>query len=489
MSTLTQRVNDGLGTESAESAASRVESDAIVCVSGFGSVGNPKAVPSALARDGRSLSLTIISGGSAGGIIDGDLFEANAVARRYTYQAESASRRAVNAREVAFQDRHIGRLGEAVILGELPPPDVAIVEAVAVGDGWFVPSTSLGHVRSFVEAAETLIVEVNDAQPVELEAFHDIYRVPMPPRDEAIPLFEPAARIGTSTVTFDPEKLVSVVETDEPDDPYEFRTPRDVDRAIADNLGTFLREEVERNPALSESVRLQFGVGSLGNALMAELGTVDFGDRDIIYFGEVIQDGLLDLIDADVLQSASATSLALSRDGQRRLFDDVDRYASKVVLRPASISNRAELIDRFGVIAVNSTLEVDLSGHANSTHLNGTDVLNGIGGSGDYCRNGMVSILTLASTTAGGAISRIVPMVPHVDHTEHDFGVVVTEHGVADLRRLAPHERATELIENCADPSFVDELTDYVEAATARGGHIPHDLGRALSWHRNWRGE
>lgn len=268
MSALTRRIEDGIAIESAEMAAGRVGRDATVCVSGFGSVGYPKDVPSALARSGRELSLIIISGGSVGEEIDVDLFEAGAVTRRYPYQAQSASRTAVNEGKVAFQDRHIGRLGEDAILGQLPSPDIAIVEAVAIGEGWFVPSTSIGHTRAFVEAADELIVEVNDAQPIELETLHDVYRVPMPPRSEPIPLSTPGERIGSPRIEFDPNKLVSVVETDTPDQPYEFRTPTDVDVAIARNLGEFLVDEAGRNTALAESICLQFGVGSLGNALM-----------------------------------------------------------------------------------------------------------------------------------------------------------------------------------------------------------------------------
>lgn len=487
MKHLPRRVADGIETVDAEVAAEHVADDATVCVSGFGSVGYPKDVPSALARSGRDLSLTIISGGSVGEEIDIELFEAEAVARRYPYQARAASRAAANGREVAYQDRHLGRLGEDVILGQLPSPDVAIVEAVAVGPGWLIPSMSVGHTRAFVEAADRLIVEVNETQPVELGRLHDIYRVPMPPRREGIPLRDPGERIGGPRIEFDPDKLVSVVGTDQSDQSYEFRTPTDVDKAIARNLGTFLVNEADRNPTLSDSVRLQFGVGSLGNALMTELKAVDFGDRDVVYFGEVVQDGLLDMLDDGKLETASATSLALSAEGQKRLFENIDRYAENIVMRPASVSNRAELIDQFGVIAVNSALEVDLYGHANSTHVNGTDVVNGIGGSGDFSRNGMVSILALSSTAANGDISRIVPMVPHVDHTEHDFGVVVTEHGVADLRQLAPHERARELINNCAHPEYRDDLQAYFDAASERSGHISHDLDRALSWHRRWR--
>jgi len=205
-------------------------------------------------------------------------------------------------------------------------------------------------------------------------------------------------------------------------------------------------------------VRLQFGVGSLGNALMGVISKVDFGDRDLIYYGEVIQDGLLDLLDEGRLRSASATSLALSAAGQDRLFNHVDRYADDVVLRPADVSNSPVLIDRFGVVAVNSALEVDLYGHVNSTHVNGSRVLNGIGGSGDFTRNAPLSVIALSSTVSGD-ISRIVPMVTHVDHTEHDVDVIVTEQGVADLRGTSPVERAERLVSKRRSYFFHEKAT------------------------------
>jgi succinyl-CoA:acetate CoA-transferase len=481
------RIQDGVSRIDVESAAETIPADGVVAVSGFGSVGYPKAVPEALAADGRELALSVISGGSVGDEIDTALVEADAVARRYPYQARTAARNAVNEGRIEFQDRHIARLGEEVLLGQLPSPDIAVVEAISVGEGWLVPSTSVGHTRAFVEAADRLIVEVNRAQPASLRQFHDVYRVGPPPREGPIPLTDAGERIGSPEVRYDPGKLVGVVRTDRRDQPYEFREPTETDRTIADNLAAFLQAECERNAAMADSLRLQFGVGSLGNALMSTFKDVDFGDRDIVYYGEVVQDGLLDMLDAGQLEAASATSLALSADGQDRLFEHADRYAEDVVLRPASISNRPELVDRFGVVAINSALEVDLYGHANSTHVDGSRVINGIGGSGDFTRNGLVSIIALPSTAADGSISRIVPMVPHVDHTEHDFGVVVTEHGVADLRSRSPRERAELLTENCADPAFRDDLREYRRRAGESAGHIPHDLPTAFEWHADRR--
>lgn len=476
--TVTRRLADGVSTRTPEAVAAEISADATLLVSGFGSVGYPKAVPTALAASDRPLSLTVVSGGSVGGEIDVSLVEADAIDRRYPYQARRPIRDAINRGDVAFHDRHVARVGDEVQYGGLVDADVAVVEAVAAGEDWLIPSTSLGQTPAFVEAADALVVEVNHAQPLELQHVHDIYRPGRPPDREPIPLRTPGGRIGTSRIEFDPGKLVGVVESDSRDQPYTFRTPTEDDDAVAANLAAFLSREVERTPVFADAVRLQFGVGSLGNALMGRLGQADIGDRDLVYFGEVIQDGLLDLLDDGELRSASATSLALSAEGQDRFFDDAERYAEDVVLRPTDISNSPALVDRFGVVAVNSALEVDLLGNANSTHVRGRDVVNGIGGSGDFNRAALVSVVALPSTASDGALSRIVPAVPHVDHTEHDIDVVVTERGVADLRGLSPAERAETILESCAHPDYRARLADYL----CEDGHVPVDLEAAAEW-------
>ncbi|MFC4360488.1 acetyl-CoA hydrolase/transferase C-terminal domain-containing protein [Halobium salinum] len=497
------RLGGDLPVVDAETAAAGIGTEDTLLTSGFGRAGYPKALPLALAASDREFSLTVVSGGSVGDEIDTTLVEAGAVARRYPYQATASARDAVNDGSVAFHDRHISRLGDEVALGYLGGRNrentedgvgsgngdgtrgetVAVVEAVAVGAGWLVPTTSVGHTPSYVQAADRIVVELNRTQPVELEALHDVYNRALPPNRGTIPLSTPGGRIGSPRVPFDPDKLEAVVETDRPDSPYEFRTPTAVDDGIAENLAGFLAGELDRNPVFADAVNLQFGVGSLGNALMSSFADVAFGDRDVAYFGEVIQDGLLDMLDDGVLDSASAASLALSAEGQERLFGDIERYAEQVVVRNADVSNSPALIDRFGVLAVNSALEVDVYGNANSTHLSGTHVANGIGGSGDFSRHSALGVLALGSTARDGAISRVVPMVPHVDHTEHDLDVVVTEQGVADLRGLAPRERARELVEQCAHPDYRGPLEAYLDRANEGGGHIPHDLEEAAAWY------
>ena len=202
-----QRLTGSLSTMPAESAAERIEDDATVLVSGFGSVGYPKAVPLALAESGRDLDLTIVSGGSVGDEIDTALVEAGAIARRYPFQATRAMRTAINERRVAFSDRSVSELGDEVQYGGLVDPDIAVVEAVAVGEDWFIPSTSIGQTPAFVEAAPELIVEVNHAQPLALQAVHDVYRPGPPPDREPVPLTDPGGRIAGPRVEFDPEKL------------------------------------------------------------------------------------------------------------------------------------------------------------------------------------------------------------------------------------------------------------------------------------------
>lgn len=482
--TVTNRFVGDLPMMSASEAIEHIPDDGVVVTSGFGSVGYPKAVPLALADDAGERSLTVITGGSVGGEIDTELVESGVMSRRFPYLGTQVARDAANEERIFFHDRNVSQLSDEVQSNQFGTVDIALVEAIAVGDSWIVPSQCIGETPGYIEAADALIVEINHTQPLSLQHVHDIYQPSPPPYRKPIPLTAPTERIGEEKIRFDPEKLIAVVETDRRDSTYEFREPTEEDKQIADNLGKFISAEATRNPTMSDSIRIQFGVGSLGNALTGALTDIDLGDRDLIYYGEVIQDGLLDLFDTGNLMGASATSLALTTEGQNRFVEGLERYAEDIVLRPVELSNGAELIERFGIIAVNSALEVDLFGHVNSTHVNGTHVINGIGGSGDFNRNALITVVALPSKVGGKDISRIVPMVPHVDHTEHDIDIVVTEQGIADLRGKSPRERATQIL-SVAHPIFQDDLRGYLDRGMDYGGHIPHDLQTALTWPRD----
>jgi succinyl-CoA:acetate CoA-transferase len=117
----------------------------------------------------------------------------------------------------------------------------------------------------------------------------------------------------------------------------------------------------------------------------------------------------------------------------------------------------------------------------------GTHMMNGIGGSGDFARNGYLSVFATKAVAKGGKISSIVPMVAHVDHTEHDVDIIVTDIGLADLRGLAPRERARCIIDNCVAEPYRQMLRAYVDEANQGGGHTPHVLEKALAWHVRYR--
>ncbi|HUG57715.1 MAG TPA: acetyl-CoA hydrolase/transferase C-terminal domain-containing protein, partial [Candidimonas sp.] len=179
--------------------------------------------------------------------------------------------------------------------------------------------------------------------------------------------------------------------------------------------------------------------------------------------------------------------ITLSKAMHQKFLSEVERYRSRLVLRPQEISNHPEIVRRLGIIAINTALEFDIYGNVNSTHVGGTHMMNGIGGSGDFARNAHLSIFVSKSVAKDGAISSVVPMATHVDHTEHDVDVLVTEWGLADLRGRAPRERAHLIIERCAHPDYRDALRDYFQQACARGGQTPHILEEALSWHVRYR--
>ena len=110
--------------------------------------------------------------------------------------------------------------------------------------------------------------------------------------------------------------------------------------------------------------------------------------------------------------------------------------------------------------------------------------MNGIGGSGDFTRNAYISIFTTPSTAKGGAISSFVPMVSHLDHSEHSVKVIITEQGIADLRGKSPIQRAHEIIENCVAPEYKQLLRDYLEHA--KKAHTPHNLALATAMHQEF---
>ncbi|MBR3293396.1 MAG: succinate CoA transferase [Oscillospiraceae bacterium] len=473
---------------SADEAALLIQDGMTIGVSGFTPSGCPKAVPLALSEQVRAgqrkLRVNLLTGASTGDELDSDWASLGILARRMPYMTSKELRGAVNRGEVAYLDAHLGMMAQNARYGYYGKIDLAIVEAAAITEeGHLIPTTAVGCSQSYIDLADKVIVELNLAQPAELEGFHDIYRMQDPPLRQPIPLTSAGERIGTPWLTCPAEKIAAVVISQAQEHPRPLAPEDEVSRQIAANILRFLQAEKDAGRLSADKLPLQSGVGSVANAVLMGLKNGEF--EHMCFFSEVMQDGILDLMDAGKADFASATSLSLSKEGMERLLSKLELYRDKLVLRDSEISNSAELIRRLGVIAMNTAVEADIYGNVNSSQMNGTNVYNGIGGSCDYSRNSSISIFMTNSVAKGGKISSIVPMVSHVDHSEHDVDVLVTEQGYADLRGLSPKERAVRIIENCAHPDYRPLLMEYFEAACAatHNAQTPHLLDQCFSFH------
>lgn len=474
----------------ANEAAKLIKDGDFVGTSGFTPAGYPKALPMALAKrvdEGDYLQIDLMAGASVGPELDGLLSERGIIRRRYPYQTNSTLRNAINKGSVKYNDMHLSHSAQYINYGFLGNVDVAIIEAVAITEeGGIVPSTSVGNSNILVECAKKVIIEINESQPLELEGIHDIYTPGNPPCREAININKASDRIGTRFIPCSIEKIAAIVITNIPDKTNKVAAIDDVSKRMAENLIKFLEVEVEKGRLPKNLLPLQSGVGSVANAVLGGLCNSDFTNLDI--YSEVLQDSVIDLMDCGKIKTASATSLTISPERIKDFKENFSKYKNHIILRPEEISNNPEIIRRLGVISMNTAIEADIYGHVNSTHIMGSKMMNGIGGSGDFTRNAYISIFTTASTAKDGKISSIVPFVSHVDHTEHDVMVLVTENGAADLRGLSPKERAEKIIQNCAHEDYKEMLWDYFNRAkeATRNSHSPHLLNEALSWHQRF---
>lgn len=473
---------------SAAAAAEWICDGMTIGMSGFTRAGDAKVVPLALAERARRehLKITLMTGASLGNDVDKTLTEAGALARRMPFQSDPVLRAAINRGEVMFIDQHLSETVELLRTRQIAPIDIAIIEAVAITEtGAIVPTTSIGNSASFAILADKVIVEINLAQPLALEGLHDIHIPKHRPRREPIPLMSPSDRIGTFAIEIPPEKIVAIVVTQKGDSASNILPPDAETAAIAGHLIDFFKAEIMAGRLTESLMPLQAGIGTIANAVMT--GFIDSPFKHMTMYSEVLQDSTFDLFDAGKLDFASGSSITLSPGKSKQVLQDIEKYKDRLILRPQEMSNHPELIRRLGIIALNTALEADIYGNVNSTHVMGTDMMNGIGGSGDFARNAYLSIFATKSTAKVGKISSIVPMVAHVDHTEHDVDILVTEVGLADLRGLAPRERAQVIVNNCVAEPYRTMLLKYINEANQLGGHTPHVLGQALSWHINYK--
>jgi succinyl-CoA:acetate CoA-transferase len=469
---------------SAEVAASWIQDGMTLGLSGFTRAGDAKAVPLALVERAKQerFQVNVYTGASLGSDIDRLMAEAGIVHKRLPFQADATMRKKINQGELLFVDQHLSHTAELIRSDVLDSIDFAIVEAVSITeDGQIIPSTSVGNSPIFVQKAKAVIVELNLAHSRLFEGLHDIYQINPYGERDPIPLKRADDRIGTIGIPVDIEKIKGIVITHAQDSPSTVVPPDEETAVMAGHLIDFLRKEIRLGRLPNPLPPLQSGIGSIANAVLHGLLQSEF--NDLVVYSEVLQDAVFDLIDAGKIRFASGCSITLSPAKMQHVYTNLEKYAKLLVLRPQEISNHPEIIRRLGLISINTALEVDIYGNVNSTHVGGTQMMNGIGGSGDFARNARLGIFVTKSIAKDGKISSIVPFVAHVDHTEHDVDVIVTEQGYADLRGLAPKERALRIIENCAHPMYRQQLLDYYQEALQYGGHTPHVLEKALSWH------
>ncbi|SBV99240.1 Succinyl-CoA:coenzyme A transferase [uncultured Alphaproteobacteria bacterium] len=471
---------------SAEEAAAMITDGMVVGISGFTKFGDARAVPLALVKRveaGEKLAVTLMTGASIGSNLDEDLGDHGVIARRLPYMGSGKLREHINAGRTMYLDQHLSHTGEYIRGGGLPKPDIAVLDTTYITEeGGLVCTSSVGNNALWALNADKIIVEINETHPFEMYGLHDIYTVGNRPGRGPIPIINPGDKVGTPFIPIDPKKIVAIVVHQMPDTPVSLSADADA-YTIAGHLMDFFKHEVKKGVLTNTLRPLQSGVGAVANAVFA--GFQDSPFHDLTMYTEVAQDAVFDLIDSGKMTAVSTTAISVTKD-YMRIFDDVNKLHGKLVLRPQEISNHPEVIRRLGLISINTALEADIYGNVNSTHVAGTKMMNGIGGSGDFARNAGYTCFVTTSCAKKGKLSSIVPMVSHVDHTEHDVNVICTEQGLADLRGLAPRERSRLIIENCVHPNFKDMMRDYVKEAEALGGHTPHVIGKALSWHQRF---
>lgn len=443
------------------------------------------------------LKYSLFVGASSGAETENRWAQLDMIERRAPHQVGKAISKGINEGRINFFDKHLSMFPADLVYGfytkerENPKLDVVIVEASAItADGGIIPGASVGASPELIQMADKVIIEVNTSMP-SFEGLHDITMMDLPPKRKPYLIMAPEDRIGTTYIPVDPEKVVAIIESDYQDQTSPNAPADATSQAIANNLIEFLEHEVSRGRLPKNLLPLQSGIGNIANAVIGGLADSNF--KNLRVWTEVLQDTFLDLFDSGKLDFATATSIRFSPDGFKRFYDNWDKYFDKLLLRAQQVSNSPEIIRRLGVIGMNTPVEVDIYAHANSTCVMGSRMLNGLGGSADFLRSAKYSIMHTPSTrpskTDPHGVSCIVPMCTHVDQTEHDLDVVVTEQGLADVRGLAPRERAKVIIAKCAHPEYRGLLEDYYRKAEfeclRKGwGHEPHLLWNSFDMHK-----
>lgn len=234
-------------------------------------------------------------------------------------------------------------------------------------------------------------------------------------------------------------------------------TPDEVTQAIGRNVAQLI----------NDGDCLQMGIGAIPDAVLTYLTD----RKDLGVHTEMFSDGLLDLVDAGVITNRLkkthpgkiVTGFAI---GTQKLYDFVDNNPQVVFLDIEYVNDTSIIQRNDNVAAINSALQVDLSGQVCADSI-GTSIYSGVGGQMDFIRGASLSkggkaIIALPSTAKHGQLSRIVTTLDAgagVVTTRAHVQYIVTEYGIANLRNKSLRERAKALIE-ISHPDFRDELTE-----------------------------
>ena len=303
------------------------------------------------------------------------------------------------------------------------PIDVAFIQTSLPDEhGYFSLGISVDIVKSAVENASMVVAQVNRFMPrVHGETF-----------------------IHAEDIDF-------ILPRDEPLLEFEFKVPDE----IAKRIGGYVSQIVQ------DGDTIQAGYGSLPNAILCQLS----GKKNLGVHTELLSDGIIDLMKKGVIDNSRKElnrwkTVAAFCMGKKETYEFLDDNPA-IEFRPVNYTNNPTVIARQkNMTAINSALEIDLSGQATAETI-GRAFYSGIGGQADFMRAAVVSqggktILVMQSTAKKGEVSRIVPFLSEgakITLTPGDIHYVVTEYGIAYLHGKNLRERAMDLI-SIAHPRF-----------------------------------
>lgn len=468
----------------AEQAADRIVGGMTVAMSGYAMAGYPKAVVEAMVKRKKAddkFTVNLITGANVP-FLDEVLGTEGIISRRTPMCASKILASQINKGDVRYVEQQMSKMPRLLRSGSFGKIDIAVVEAVCITQHGLVPTTSVGLTHYLMNAAEEIIVEINMAQPEKLLGIHDIYIPDSYPNVRPIPLLNTVQRIGDMYIPLDTKKIKHIVITNIPERTRGKAAQSTIESIkITENLFAFLKQEYKTDTgALLPPIQL--GFGNIADTIANSFAESSF--NDLQFFCGGVSEPVLNLLAIGKASAISAGGLEMS-DRVEQLINDIPNIREKLVLRNGDITNRAEIIERLGVLSLNTGIEADIYGNVNASHIAGSIVVNGIGGGANFAQNAGLSVILIPSTGRAGTISNIVPMVSHQDICEHDVDILITEHGVADLRGLDDMERADAIISCCTAGAYREQLFEYLALAKRSvGGHHPQLPEEAFAWYR-----